>query len=656
MLIIKKRLDLLPNNQKKSEGMNKIGILALLVFFNQAFSQTFQGEKCGFDAVMSRLDKKYPDLKKNRDAFSERMADSNMKKLLLSKYGESTYANALYTGQVYEIPVVVHVIESSATSNSNLSVTDTEITNWIDRANSMYATTYGNGFYTEGPGPTGGSVMPFRLVLAKRAPNCETTSGIVRYNGSTIPGYDDYGVSMQTSNGADDYLIKTQVAPHWPENSYFNIYVVIGFDGQQQLTYGLMGYAAFPNSYDFDYESFMKVATIKNTNDTTLTHELGHAFGLYHTFQGIGYTIQNACPPNGNCATTGDGVCDTSPSRSMYGVTVPNNNAIDPCTNVNYDGTQYNIMNYTSVERKFTDGQRDRAILSMMEYRKNLINSTAAKDLSAIPPSTVSVIPAVCNPPTTLHPTNNNFAIGPTKVNFGSISSTTNGYDSDEIAPVFFADFTAASCIRPAYSTDIAVGTATPLEVTYLNGFSIPNKFRTKVWIDYNNNGSFEASELVINHISPANVASNSYPIITGNVTAPANAVKNTYLRMRVAVDAATFQTTTALPDFDACSPLQYGQMEDYAVRILDVLGTSDVKDNVDTKLVYLKNENKLKLMGSNNAYFGEYQIYDMSGKLFQKGNTKTNEIQITNELLKGSYIINYSNDKIKESKKFLNN
>jgi hypothetical protein len=76
------------------------------------------------------------------------------------------------------------------------------------------------------------------------------------------------------------------MAPHWPETSYFNIYVVIGFDGQQQNAGGLMGYARFPDSYDYFYESFMKVATLKNLNDTTLTHELGHAFDYTILFRG----------------------------------------------------------------------------------------------------------------------------------------------------------------------------------------------------------------------------------------------------------------------------------------------------------------------------------------------------------------------------------
>lgn len=111
---------------------------------------------------------------------------------------------------------------------------------------------------------------------------------------------------------------------------------------------------------------------------------------------------------------------------------------------------------------------------------------------------------------------------------------------------------------------------------------------------------------------------------------------------MRIAVDAATFGSA-ALPDFTACSQLQYGQMEDYAVKILDNLGTSEVKDHSDTKIVYIKSENKLRLAGAKNKIFGNYQIYDLSGKLIQQGNSKTNEVQINQELVKGAYIINYS-------------
>ncbi|AZB31683.1 zinc-dependent metalloprotease [Chryseobacterium balustinum] len=630
--------------------MKKFSTLLVLMFFINAFSQDFHKE-CGFDKVMKKLDDKHPGLKRYREEGEQKILGMNQQ-AFLNKVGATTSKNALYTGQIYEIPVVVHVIESQDPANANLAVTDQEIINWIGRANSMYATTYGGNFYPEATGATGGNVIPFKLVLAKRSPSCMPTTGIIRYNGSTLTDYDQNGV---TDTGATDTQIKNQLAPHWPENSYFNIYVVIGFDGQQQLSYGLMGYAAFPSSYDYDYESFMKVATIKNQNDTTLTHELGHAFGLYHTFQGISANSQTTCPVNNNCATDGDRVCDTSPSRSMYGVAVPNNNAIDPCTTQNYDGTQYNIMNYTNSNRKFTAGQRDRAILMMMEYRKNLINSLGGKDPATVIPSPVSVINAQCNPSGIANPANNNFAIGPYRVVFGDINSVTNGYDSDEANPIYYADYANATCIRPAYATEIPSITATPLKITFMNGFGQAEKFRVKAWIDYNNNGTFEDAELVTNYLSN-NIGSGQSSVYTVDLTPAASAVQNTYLRVRIGVDAAT-RNSVNLPEFTSCSALQYGQIEDYAVKILGSLSTSDIKkDNSDTKIVYLKGENKLQLFGNRNLKFGTYQIYDMSGKLIQKGNSDTNEVRINQELIKGSYIINYSDGDKQGSKKFLNN
>ncbi|WP_262696585.1 T9SS type A sorting domain-containing protein [Chryseobacterium sp. G0186] len=158
----------------------------------------------------------------------------------------------------------------------------------------------------------------------------------------------------------------------------------------------------------------------------------------------------------------------------------------------------------------------------------------------------------------------------------------------------------------------------------------------------------------MVNNTSATAVASGGSATVTGNITPPAGAVTNTYLRMRIAVDAATY-SGTALPDVTACSQLQYGQIEDYAVRIMGGLGTSEVSSKAESKLVYLKAENKLRLAGSREV-FGDYQIYDLSGKLIQKGNVKTNEIQINKILPKGAFIINYSDKNNKESKKFLNN
>lgn len=187
-----------------------------------------------------------------------------------------------------------------------------------------------------------------------------------------------------------------------------------------------------------------------------------------------------------------------------------------------------------------------------------------------------------------------------------------------------------------------------------MNGFGQTEKFRVKAWIDYNNNGTFEDAELVTNFLSN-NITSGQSSTYTVNVTPAATAVQNTYLRVRIGVDAAT-RNSVNLPEFTSCSVLQYGQIEDYAVKILGALSTSETVNKSDTKIVYLKGENKLQLFGNKNLKFGNYQIYDMSGKLIQKGNSETNEVRINQPLIKGSYIINYSDGDQQASKKFLNN
>ena len=98
-------------------------------------------------------------------------------------------------------------------------------------------------------------------------------------------------------------------------------------------------------------------------NATTFIHEMGHFFGLPHTFQGSG--VENV--DGSNCTTAGDGVCDTPAD--------PYNTNVETSTYVNdqcefiytgkdangdyYDPDVSNVMGYYSACRclKFTDGQ-----------------------------------------------------------------------------------------------------------------------------------------------------------------------------------------------------------------------------------------------------------------------------------------------------------
>lgn len=93
---------------------------------------------------------------------------------------------------------------------------------------------------------------------------------------------------------------------------------------------------------------------------SVVTHEFGHCLGLYHTHHKLNGIAD--FPGNPNCATTGDGICDTPPDIDMnFQVTFPN------CqyrgTNwegyPGYHGDTHNYMAYThpNCMSNFTSGQ-----------------------------------------------------------------------------------------------------------------------------------------------------------------------------------------------------------------------------------------------------------------------------------------------------------
>jgi len=606
--------------------MKKILTIVISLGTIMIFGQEF----CAFDRVQQELERKDPEIRKSRENAEAHILQTNVQHYL-NKIG-ATSKNGLYTGQIYEIPVVIHVIESSDPSNASLVRTDAQILEWIENSNKVFATTYGNGYYPEGLGNHGGNVIPFKLVPAKKTPQCTGTNGIIRYNGSNIQGYDTYGVRGFGTNGPNENTIKNMV-PHWPENSYFNIYLVIGIDGNKGPN-GVLGWAYYPSNSNSTYDSFMKVSGIGNPY--IFTHELGHAFGLDHVFSGTSAISSSPqasdCPDNSDCTINNDKVCDTEPTANTQIAWIfPTNTTINPCTGVPYQGVQYNIMNYTNHPRKFTAGQRERAIAMFMQFRSNLTRSlggTAITPASPVPTLTASA----CNPTGITNPSNQ--SMGPTRVQLGNIDNASDPFWTYSNGH-YYADYSLQNCFRRDVFTDISVN-SNQLKISF--GGS-PQYI--KAWIDYNNNGIFEDSELIGASPNRLNAGQSPYVI---NFTPPATAIRDTYLRMRVIADR-----NQKAP----CENLTNGQTEDYSVRIPGATLHTIETNKAINAVHYSQDNNSLILVSGNSKKFGSYEIYDISGKMIQKGKSETNEI-ILNFYHKGTYALTFIENGRKVSKKFI--
>jgi Metallo-peptidase family M12 len=133
------------------------------------------------------------------------------------------------------------------------------------------------------------------------------------------------------------------------------------------------------NGFAYDipntYLSMVSSAINSTSNRSTLAHEMGHCFGLYHTFQartdGGGNTIRENRARSGgckNCETEGDLLCDTDADRNIDDAEVGSSscnylgNATDACGSALLMTTT-NIMTYgrRSCRDNFTAEQGSRA-------------------------------------------------------------------------------------------------------------------------------------------------------------------------------------------------------------------------------------------------------------------------------------------------------
>lgn len=411
----------------------------------------------------------------------------------------------LERGGTYTVPVVVHVVYNTSAEN----VSTGTIQGIIDELNADYSqsnTDIGSvrSQFTSSIGNVG-----FNFCLAQLDPNGAATTGITRTQTSQT-WFDPDNETNAMKTAADGH------AP-WNTNRYLNIWIC---DISSGASGGLItvGYAYLPVGgvvgsnidglvIDYSYGT--------QPGDRTATHEIGHYFGLQHTFD------------DGGACVNADGFADTpttnSPTFSC------SNTSLMKCGVL----TQYeNFMDYASCSRMFTNQQASYMGGVLSGVRSQLLNNNAC----------VTTPIGYCTPTSAAGTAEGDFING---VQLGTINNVNSGSTTGPS----YTNYTAT------LSTSLARGSSQTITIT--GGSYQPDNYAA--WIDYDGDQIFEASEK-LGEFATTTIGQTQ----TINFVVPAGAaLGNTRMRVR-----GVFHNQGEPTPTDPCFNYAFGETEDYRITI----------------------------------------------------------------------------------------
>lgn len=301
------------------------------------------GFRCAFDSVQQAAFARQPGAGAAYQSFLRQVAQMS----------PSALARLQATPDV-TVPVVMHIIHTGGSNNiSDAQVYDAirVINEDYNKANpdtadvlAVFQPLYAN--------------IGFKMKLAQLDPNGNCTTGITR--------------TYSTDTNIGDDRVKDLIK--WEQSKYLNIWICTSANGAG-------GYAYLPctgGSNDgivIRNAQFGSIGTSGGSNLATrsLTHEIGHYFGLPHTWGGSNTPgLASNCSIDDGIADTPNTIGSQSSCSSSYGAgtVLTSFNPCGPLANVQ------NYMDYSSCTRMFTLGQRAvmRASL-LLSCRQQLVSA-----------------------------------------------------------------------------------------------------------------------------------------------------------------------------------------------------------------------------------------------------------------------------------------
>ncbi|MDX1652883.1 MAG: M43 family zinc metalloprotease [Brumimicrobium sp.] len=333
--------------------------ILLICFIGPIHSQ--EGNWCGFDPILEEEMQSNPH-------FLEEIAHK-IEQIRLQAAQNPSSKSAIYT-----IPVVFHIIHDGGAGNISME----QIQSGLDVMNEDFAALNLDAGQirntSDAPFAPIHADVQVEFKLAKIDPDGNCTNGVQR----------KFAPQLTNNAGEDCKYSANGGLDAWPNDSYLNIWVVNSIGGSGTGT--TLGYAYLPyNNWGPGHgilnrhDRIGRIGTAANNGGRTLTHEMGHICGLFHTFQ-------DGCHSS-DCNFSGDYICDTPPvAEAIWGCLPSNNSCNDVPVNDFYGldalDMNENHMSYNSCRLMFSEGQKA-LMQNNFETISNFVSLTSSANLIA---------------------------------------------------------------------------------------------------------------------------------------------------------------------------------------------------------------------------------------------------------------------------------